>query len=105
MWFLGRLILISVEEENTGPRQSRCVTSLGHAEDALGQSGSNLEAVFEGATQEREGGFRNMGAGRCDLKIVTPYSSSPRREETGTKERQKRREEEAIQHSWIGWRS
>jgi hypothetical protein len=61
--------------------------------------GSNLEAVFEGATQEREGGLRNMGAGRCDLKIVTPYSSSPRREETGTKERQKRREEEAIQHS------
>jgi hypothetical protein len=67
------------------------------------RSRSNLEAVFEGATQEREEGLRNMGAGRCDLKIVTPYSSSPKREERGTKERQKRTEEEPIHRSWVGW--
>jgi hypothetical protein len=28
MWFLGQLILISVEEENAGPCGRRCVTSL-----------------------------------------------------------------------------
>ena len=43
------------------------------------ESESNLVAVSGGAIQARERRLRNVGAGRCDLKIVTPYSSYPNR--------------------------
>jgi hypothetical protein len=72
--------------------------------DALGSPGSNIEAAFEGTTQGREGGLRNMGAGRCDLKIVTPYSSSPKREDRGRRKDRREQAEESIHHNWIGWR-
>jgi hypothetical protein len=39
--------------------------------DARGGPRNNPKAAFEGTIQEREGGLRTVGAGRCDLKIVT----------------------------------
>lgn len=42
MWSLGRLVLISVEEENTGPCESRCLASLTAQRDALGGLGAIL---------------------------------------------------------------
>ena len=49
------------------------------------KSESNLVAVFGGATQARERRLRNVGAGRCDLKIETPYSSSPNKKDWARK--------------------
>jgi hypothetical protein len=85
MWFLGWLILISVEEENTGPRECRCVTFLRCARDGLGKLGAILRLSLKEPLKREKEVFATLGAGRCDLKIVTPYSSSQKREERGRK--------------------
>ena len=55
LWLLGWLILIYVEEENPRPRQSRCVTSVGRAEDALGSLGAILRlSLKEPLKREKE---------------------------------------------------
>jgi hypothetical protein len=74
------------------------------AKGCIRRSGNNLEAAFKGTTQGREGGLRNVAAGRCDLKIVTPCSSSPKREDQGRKKDRREQAEESIHHNWIGWK-
>ena len=55
MAFSGGFILIYVEEENTRLRESRCVTSLGHAGDGSGTLGAILRlSLKEPLKREKE---------------------------------------------------
>jgi hypothetical protein len=60
------------------------------AKGCIRRSGNNLEAAFQGTTQGREGSLRNVGAGRCDLKIVDSMLQLSKKGRPGTEERQKR---------------